>query len=474
MRIQTEKPNRPIAAAIDLGSTRFKLALLDDNNRLFAIQAMRAPPLHGNGLIREANAHEFLDSATNLLRRLPTDAAGIPVGLVCQRSSFTVWDKQTGQAAIPMVSWRDRRAEQWCQEHTMLQDRLQKYTGLRLSPHYVGPKLAAMQQQDRKFARQLASGKFIVGNLDAWLVWHWTAGRVHQTDVSMAARTAMLDIEHFEWSAPLLNDFQVPAAALPKLVATQCPEQSLGSGLSLRVSIADQAASALAVLEPGKNVALVNFGTGAFVLVSARNSAERKPGYLMAPTFGEIGNGNARFVLEGTINGAGPAVDRFGPGPTEFPVDDPCPDGFAIPDQTGIGSPHWRADFGLTLSRHAHDLPALDKRRCVLEGLLFRVREILGDLENEGLPDHVLISGGLVQDPGVAAGLSSLLGHPVSVLREPETTLLGTARLAAGLEPYVGPDVLVVEPTDAGAYLPDKYLRWRQWLRRELALDTDT
>lgn len=469
MPINAEKPSRLIAAALDLGSTRFKSALLDEHGRLFDVEAVSAPALTGSELIREANALEVLDTATQLLRRLPASARDIPLGLVCQRSSFTIWNKSTGQPLIPMVSWQDRRAEAWCQEHSMLDQPLQQFTGLRLSPHYMGPKLAAMQSADKALARRLASGNFLIGNLDAWLVWQWTAGRVYQSDVSMAARTAMLDIQHNAWSTALLDEFRVPVTALPKIVPTQCAQQMLEDGPRLCASIADQAASALAVLDPDKDTALVNFGTGAFVLVPARERSERKPGYLMAPIFGDVDIRDTRFVLEGTINGAGPAVDQFGPGPTHWPVVDPCPDGFAIPDQTGLGSPYWRAEHGLTLSDAANQLSPGDKRRCVLEGLLFRVREILDDLGNGTAPEHVLVSGGLVQDPGVAGGLSSLLQRPVYVLQEPETTLLGAARLAAGLAPFADPATFVAEPKDAGAYLPAKYRRWQSWLQNSLS-----
>jgi glycerol kinase len=469
MSIKSKKPNRPLAVALDLGSTRFKLALLADNGQLYDIRSIPAPRLWGDGLIREGKPDEFLISATRLLEQLPAEAAGIPLGLVCQRSSFTIWEKSSGRALTPMISWQDRRAAAWCDEHPAMDDLVREHAGLRLSPHYMGPKLAAMQRDSRALAGQLASGEFLLGNLDAWLIWNWTNGRAHQTDLSMGARTALLDIERRDWSAPLLDMFQVPRAVLPKLVPTRGEDVLLDVGLPLRARIADQASSAVAVLDPDHDVALVNFGTGAFVLYPTSDATARRPGYLTAPVLGAAGNDGVRFVLEGTINGAGPVLDQFGPGPTDLPVDDPCPGGFAIPDQAGLGSPHWRADFGLTLSAAAGSLPPMDRRRCVLEGLLFRVMEILLDLGGGRLPQRLMVSGGLAQDPGVALGLASLLGKPVAVLTEQETTLLGAARLAAGLEPYSNPWTGIIARTEVGAYLPAKYLRWKNWLRDLLA-----
>jgi len=468
MPIKSKKLNQPLAIALDLGSTRFKLALLGDDGQLYDIRTVPAPPLAGDGLIREGDPQEFLRVVRRLLEQRPTQASGIPLGLVCQRSSFTIWEKASGQALMPMVSWQDRRAADWCDAHMDQKHLIQKHAGLRMSPHYMGPKLAAMQRDDAKLSDQLASGEYLVGNLDAWLAWNWTHGRAHQTDLSMGARTALLDIQTGNWSAPLLEMFHVPGVVLPDLVSTCCDALPLDFGLSLRASIADQASSAIAVIDPDDDVALVNFGTGAFVLYPTDDPAIRKPGYLTAPVLGAPGTGGVRFVLEGTINGAGPALDQFGPGPTCLPVDDPCPEGFAIPDQAGLGSPHWRPEFGLTLSDVVESLPAIDRRRCVLEGLLFRVTEILTDLGDGRLPRRLLVSGGLARDPGVASGLANLLGSSVTLLQEQETTLLGAARLAAGLEPFANPKTRIIERTGAGAYLPEKYLRWKKWLQELL------
>jgi glycerol kinase len=465
MPIKSKNRKKPLAVALDLGSTRLKLALLADDGELYDIRTVPAPRLTGDGLIREGNPDDYLCAATRLLEQLPAEASAVPLGLVCQRSSFTIWDKSSGQALIPMVSWQDRRAADWCDEHPDLDGLVQKHAGLRLSPHFMGPKLAAMQADNPALGTQLSSGEFLVGNLDAWLIWNWTSGRVHQTDLSMGARTALLDIEEGDWSDPLLEIFKVPRAALPDVVPTRCGDLLLDRGLSLSTSIADQASSAVAVLDPDDDVALVNFGTGAFVLRPTDDPGIRKPGYLTAPVLGGANSDGVRFVLEGTINGAGSALDQFGPGPTDLPAVDRCPDGFAVPDIAGLGSPHWRADHGLTLSDAAGSLSPLDQRRCVLEGLLFRVTEILTDLGEDHLPRHVLVSGGLAQDPGIAAGLASLTGSLVTVLGEQETSLLGAARLAAGLAAFANLESSAIERTDAGAYLPEKFLHWKNWLQ---------
>ena len=106
-----------------------------------------------------------------------------------------------------------------------------------------------------------------------------------------------------------------------------------------------------------------------------------------------------------------------------------------------------------------------DKRRIVLEGLLFRVREVLEELR----PDRVLLAGGLAREPFVGRGLAALLDRPVEILDIHEAVLTGAARLAAGLGPHAAARTRRVEPGKAGGYLRSKYERWKRWLSARLA-----
>ena len=325
-----------------------------------------------------------------------------------------------------------------------------------------------MQEQSAEFRAALHDGRHALGTLETYMVWRWSGGRRHETDGTVAARTSLLDLATGEWSAELLDRFGVPEAVLPRVAATRRRPGPEVDGLELTATLSDQAAAALAVLDPGRPAALVNLGTGAFVLWPATGVDVRKPGYLLAPILGG-GEDGARFVLEGTVNGAGPAVDACGPPPTALGDVDPDPRVFALPDRSGLGSPFWRPEIGLTFSAGATALGDAGRRRVVLEGLLFRVRQILEDLGDGELPATVVLAGGLIRDPAVAPSMASLLRRPVEVLSEPESGLLGASRLAAGLPPFAASPTETVEPGTTGAYLADKYGAWREWLDRLLA-----
>jgi len=462
-------PVRPLAVGADLGSTTIKVGILDEHGRLTRVESEPAPPLAGAGHLREGDAEAYAAAAEGLLRSVARGVPpGTPLGLATQRSSFTLWDRRDGLPRFPLVSWQDRRAAAWCDRHRTLEPEVVRRTGLALSAHYVGPKLAAMQEEDPTFRAALHDGDHALGTLETYLAWRWSGGGRHESDLTVAARTAMLDLTTGDWSTELLERFGVPATVLPSVVSTEREAIPFDDALRLTATLSDQAAAALAVFDPRCTSALVNLGTGAFVLRPTDDAALRRPGYLLAPILA-IGQDAARYALEGTVNGAGPAVDSCGPAPTDLSEDDPTPEGYAVPDRAGLGSPYWRPEIGLTLSSGAEELPAQDRRRIVLEGLLFRVRQILEELCEDGLPERIVLAGGLLRDPAVAPGLAALLARPVEVLLEPESGLVGASRLAAGLDPYAASTTENVEPGPRGHYLPEKFGSWLSWLEQLLS-----
>lgn len=452
------------AVAIDLGTTLLKAGRLGPEGRLSGLASVPAPPLTGADPIREGDAEAYAKAASALLERVRGNLPpGASLGVASQRSTFLLWDRKTGAPITPLVSWQDRRATEWCRRHGDLESLVARRTGLLLSPHYVGPKLASMMEVDPDLRGRMSRGEAVFGTLETFLVWRWTKGRVHRTDLTMAARTLLADPARGAWAEDLLECFGVPRAALPGIEFTAGMAVKLEGEVVLRASLADQASAALALVGEDPGALLVNLGTGGFLLRPTGSALERIPRYLSGPIFAD--RGRRLFALEGTINGCGSAADRFGAGPTVLPEEDRTPEAFCLPDSAGVGSPHWRPDVPFALSPKARALPPSEIRRVVLEGIVFRVREILEDLCGGRPLERVLVSGGLARDPFVAEALASCLARPVELLEETEATLLGAGRLAAGLPPFANARTAPVPPGKRGSYLESKFERWKSWLR---------
>ncbi len=456
-----------IAASVDLGSTLLKSALLRADGSLETRRSVPAPPLSGSGEIREGDAWAYVRAADELLEDLERVVpCGTPLGLATQRSTFLLWDRGTGDPRSALVSWQDRRAAGWCARHRAVAREITSRTGLVPTAHYVGPKLGALVEASGEWRDLLSRDDTLWGTLDSWLVWHRTGGRAHRIDRTMAARTAMLDLTTGDWSDELLALYGVPRSILPQVEPTVGRAVPLDGGLLLCASIADQAAAVLPLFDEARarDVLVVTVGTGGFVLHPMTDRRPAPPGYLLAPILA-LADGTALWAHEGTVNGAGNAVDRFGAGPTELPGTDPTPDALCLPDVAGVGSPWWRPEIGLVFSDAARSLDRPAQRRVVLEGLLFRLRQIIGDLGGAPAARRVILAGGLAREPFVARGLTTLLGRSIERLEIPDAGLVGAARLAAGLTPFAAAEAVVVERGAGGAYLPAKYERWIAWTR---------
>jgi len=445
------------AIALDLGSSRLKAARLDGDT-LRDSRSVAAPSLRGETPIREGDAAEYLHAALDLLKGIGDSST--PLGIATQRSTFVLWDRMTGEPIAPMVSWQDSRAAGWCRAHVQLQPTVFAATGLQLSAHYAGPKLAAMQIGDRELHRRLRRDDVLWGNLDTYLLWQASRGRIHETEPTMAARTAMLDLARGDWSDELLEAYDIPRRVLPRVRPTSQRAPLPLAGLAMTATLADQAAGALALLPASGNDVLINLGTGAFVMRCAVDALERSPGYLTAPIFA---GDEPRHVVEAAIGGSGAAVDRYGRGPTELPVDDPTPKAFALPDAAGLGAPYWLPQLGLTFSTAAAALPAGEKRRIVLEGMLFRLKQVLAGLFPGKSPRRILVSGGLSRDDFVRRGLAALLQREIALVDAADAGLVGAANLALGCSVSGAPALTTVSP-DGGGYLLDKYAAWSAWL----------
>ena len=455
-----------ISAALDLGSTRIKAAIFSNDSQLVWFQAKPAPPLTRDGLLCEGNPLAYYSVATHLLKQAYEQIQQeIPIGLASQRSSFLLWERKTGRPVIPLISWQDRRAQAWCSGRLGLGKEISERTGLRLSSHYVGPKLADLFANHDDIKRRAWSNELRFGTLETWLIWKWTDGRVHETDLSMAARTLLMDLESGSWGDDLLTIFGVPPSLLPTISSTSGKRIPLKFGQVITTTIADQAACGVIIFNQSQKNILINLGTGGFVLYPGGPSCERKLGYLTAPLM-KLKNHQTLYTLEGTTNGIAYALSLVPADPMPLTEFDPNPNCFCSPETSGLGSPYWRPDFPFLLSERAKSLRLPEQRRVVLEGIIFRVTQIVLDFFDANSSSAIYLAGGLSLDPFIRQGLATCLNRSIHTLEQQELTLLGTARLAAdaALPAFSIPRSAPKLPSLAGRYLRSKYERWKGWL----------
>ena len=264
--------------------------------------------------MRESSVEEWKTAVHDMFSMLRVQSGGIrdiPLGLSVQRSSFLLWDKASGVPLTPVISWQDRRALPWVLAHADQRDAFKVRTGLELTAHYAGPKLAVLIDSDPELQARMEAGAVLFGNLDSW-VGAWSDVANHETDLTMAARSGLVDIETGDWGRDLLGLFGVSRACLPEIRPTMRHGGVVQGDFLLRASLADQAGAWLAHAFGDNALVLVSLGTGGFVLAAAE-SGQRVAGYLTAP----VGDS---AVLEGTVNGVASALARSDLPPADWPA----------------------------------------------------------------------------------------------------------------------------------------------------------
>ena len=87
--------------------------------------------------------------ASEAMAKLGVTAADIAaIGITNQRETTIVWDKSTGEPVYRAIVWQDVRGEGLCRELRAHGDRVQKTTGLLLSPYYPAAKLASVLREN--------------------------------------------------------------------------------------------------------------------------------------------------------------------------------------------------------------------------------------------------------------------------------------------------------------------------------------
>ena len=142
-------------------------------------------------------------------------------GLATQRSSIVCWDRVSGQALSPVISWQDRRAHEWLTRFALHAEEIHATTGLMLSAHYGASKLRWCLDHLPAVAQAQSEGRLAFGPLASYLVFRLTEERTLAVDPANAARTLLWNIKTLNWDEGLLHLFSIPASALPPCVPTR-------------------------------------------------------------------------------------------------------------------------------------------------------------------------------------------------------------------------------------------------------------
>jgi glycerol kinase len=370
------------------------------------------------------------------------------IGITNQRETTVVWERKTGKPVYNAIVWQCRRTSDICDELKAwgLGNYIRENTGLVLDAYFSGTKIKWILDNVEGARQKAQNGKLLFGNIDTWLIWNLTRGKVHVTDYSNASRTMLYNIKDLKWDERILKELDIPASMLPEVKPSSAiygntDARIFGAEIPIAGDAGDQQAALFgqACYMPGmvKNT----YGTGCFMLMlTGEKLVHSANGLLTTIAWGV--NNKVEYALEGSIFIAGAAIQWlrdnlkviYDAKDSEYfatKVEDSL-GVYVVPAFVGLGAPYWDmyargAILGLTRGTTRNHII-----RATLESIAYQTRDVLELMRNECGIDlcELRVDGGACANNFLMQFQADILGIPVERPEIIETTALGAAYLA--------------------------------------------
>jgi glycerol kinase len=437
----------PVVLAIDAGTTGVRSLAVDHDGEVVASSYREFTQHFPRPGWVEHDAEEIWSAVaatlTDVVGRCAAPVAAI--GITDQRETVVLWDRRTGRPLHRAVVWQDRRTAGRCEElaeagHLPL---VRERTGLVLDPYFSATKIEWLLRQGVAADADLA-----IGTIDSWLLWRLTAGAVHATDVSNAARTMLFDIRTLDWSDELLDLFGVPRRALPEVrpssgrYGVTAAGGPVPAGIPISGIAGDQQAALFGQVCVRPGMAKNTYGTGSFVLLNVGTETPAPVDGLLTTVAWQLGDAPAVYALEGAVFVTGAAVQwlRDGLGIIDSaaaigPLAASCADTggvVVVPAFTGLGSPWWDPYARGTIVGLTRGTGRAEIARAVVEAMAFQTRDVVDAMcAATGVPlAELRVDGGASVMDLLLELQADQLGVAVTRAARTETTALGAATLA--------------------------------------------
>jgi glycerol kinase len=350
------------------------------------------------------------------------------IAITNQRETTLLWDRVSGRPVAPAIVWQDRRTAERCRE--LDADLIRERTGLVPDPYFSATKLEWL-------LREHGRAGLAFGTVDTWLVWKLTSGQMHVTDATNASRTMLASLRTLTWDDELLALFGVDRDLLPRIIRSDeavGEGELLGTTAEIRGIAGDQQAALFGQGCHSAGQGKATYGTGSFVLVHTGDDASAPPPGLLKTAAAD------GYAHEGAVLVGGAALQwlRDGLGLLSGAAESEAlaesvdsTDGVVfVPALTGLGSPWWDADARGLIAGITRGTTKAHLVRAALEAIAHQVADVVDALPDP--PSVLRADGGATANAFLMQFQADLLGIPVEVAAERETTALGAAALAAG------------------------------------------
>ena len=442
-----------LVLAIDQGTTGSTVALMNAEGQLLTSVNHEFPQIFPQPGWVEHDPEAIWDSVLKGLKAVFADGLYAvenvaAIGITNQRETIVVWDRKTGKPVYNAIVWQDKRTSDFCDQLKEMgkSEFIREKTGLVIDSYFSATKVTWILDHVEGVRERAEAGELVLGTIDTWLIWNFTKGEQHITDVTNASRTMLFNINTMDWDEELLALFRIPKSMLPQVkqsseVYAHTKSVFFGEKIPISGIAGDQQAALFGQMCTRKGMVKNTYGTGCFMLMNIGEKPIISKNNLLTTVAWKI-NGKTHYALEGSIFIAGAVVQWLRDGlkiiRTSQEVEalassvSSSEGVYFVPAFAGLGAPHWNQQaqgtlFGLTRgSTDAHIA------RAAIESIAFQTMDVLKAMEADAgiAVKELRVDGGATINNMLMQFQSDVLNTTTVRPKVVETTAMGAAFLA--------------------------------------------
>ncbi len=439
--------------SLDQGTTSSRAILFDHNGAIVNAAQQEFPQIYpAPGLVEhdpEAIWSSQLAVAQEVMKKTGVSARDVAaIGITNQRETTIIWDKTTGKPVFNAIVWQSRLTVPICDalKAKGFDKEIRERTGLVTDAYFSGTKVKWILDNVPGVREKAERGEALFGNVDTFLMWRLSRGRIHVTDPSNASRTLLYNIYKGDWDDVILKELGVPRAMLPAVMPSsevygETDPEFFGGAIKMAGDAGDQQAATFGQACFDAGMAKNTYGTGCFMLMNTGNKGVPSQNGLLTTIAWGIGK-DVTYALEGSIFITGAAVqwlrDSLGIIKDSADVEAlaaSVPDNggvYLVPAFVGLGAPYWDSYARGTIVGLTRGSNAAHIARATLESMCYQTRDVLEAMtaDSNVQVKTLRVDGGAVVNNLLMQFQADILGVPVQRPKVAETTALGAAYLA--------------------------------------------
>ena len=459
----------------DVGTTGTRAIVVDKKNRIISKAYEEITQMHPQPGWCEQDPHEIWEKTVNVTGKALEKVGAeniVALGLVTQRSTNILWDKESGKPIYNAITWQDARTADLCDEAAgklnikIIHGLGRTITGiskvikplkrnktaklliqashLAFSPAFCPPHIRWVLDNVKEANEILERGDLLFGTVDTWLVWNYTDKKVHATDFSNVSSTGMYDPFSMGWSSTLMKPFGIPEKLkLPEIRETSGDfgaTEVYGPRIPITCVVADQQSALFgeACFSTG-DVKCTN-GTGTFLDMNTGDTPMAST-HQLTPMVAWSLNGKVTYMLEAIIPNTGSAVQWLkdlgaikNADETEKIANraESSQGVYFVPAFEGLYAPYWDARARGSILGITRTVKKEHIIRAVLESIGYNCRAGVKATEKDtGLSiTSIKADGGASKNDFILQFISDMVNVEVERPKIPEATAIGAAYFA--------------------------------------------